>query len=61
MNLALNLLQKLFPRTGELTPFGECWFGSLLLDFERYHEAVEHFENKKQFATRAKKSFQTKT
>jgi tetratricopeptide (TPR) repeat protein len=45
MNLALNLLQKLLQTTAELTPLGECWFGSCLLDFERYHEAVEHFEN----------------
>ncbi|CAB4005985.1 tetratricopeptide repeat 28-like, partial [Paramuricea clavata] len=45
MSLALNLLQKLLPTTGELTPFRECWFGSCLLKLERYHEAVEHFEN----------------
>ena len=45
MNLALNLFQKLLQTTAELTPFGECRFGSLLLDLERYHEAVEHFEN----------------
>jgi tetratricopeptide (TPR) repeat protein len=45
MNVVVNLLQKLLPTIDELTPFGECWFGSCLLDFERYHEAVEHFEN----------------
>ena len=45
MNLALNLFQKLLKKTAELTPFVECWFGSLLLKLERYHEAVEHFEN----------------
>ena len=45
MNLALNLFQKLLQKTAELTPFVECSFGSLLLKLERYHEAVEHFEN----------------
>ena len=45
MNLALNLFQKLLQKTPKLTPFVECSFGSLLLKLERYHEAVEHFEN----------------
>ena len=45
MNLALNLFQKLLQTTAELTPFVECSFGSLLLKLERYHEAVERFEN----------------
>ncbi|CAB3983516.1 ---NA--- [Paramuricea clavata] len=45
MNLALNLYQKLLQTTAELTPFVEYSFGSLLLKLERYHEAVEHFEN----------------
>jgi tetratricopeptide (TPR) repeat protein len=45
MYLALNLFQKLLQKTAELTPFVECSFGSLLLKLERYHEAVEHFEN----------------
>ncbi|CAB3992656.1 tetratricopeptide repeat [Paramuricea clavata] len=45
MNLALDLFQKLLQKTTELTPFVECSFGSLLLKLERYHEAVEHFEN----------------
>ncbi|CAB4016866.1 tetratricopeptide repeat, partial [Paramuricea clavata] len=45
MNLALNLFQKLLQKTAELIPFVECSFGSLLLKLERYHEAVEHFEN----------------
>jgi tetratricopeptide (TPR) repeat protein len=44
-NFAINMLQKMLPTTAELTPFGECWFGSRLLKLERYHEAVEHFEN----------------
>jgi tetratricopeptide (TPR) repeat protein len=45
MNLALDLFQKLLQKTAELTPFVECSFGSLLLNLERYHEAVERFEN----------------
>jgi tetratricopeptide (TPR) repeat protein len=45
MNLALNLFQKLLQKTAELTLFVEHAFGSLLLKLERYHEAVEHFEN----------------
>jgi tetratricopeptide (TPR) repeat protein len=45
MNLALDLFQKLLQRTAELSIFVECSFGSLLLKLERYHEAVEHFEN----------------
>jgi tetratricopeptide (TPR) repeat protein len=45
MNLALDLFQKLLQTTAELTPFVECSFGSLLLKLERYHEAVQHFEN----------------
>jgi tetratricopeptide (TPR) repeat protein len=45
MNLALNLFQKLLQKTAELTPFVECSFGSLLLKLERYHEAVEYFDN----------------
>ena len=45
MNLALDLFQKLLQKTAELTPFVEYSFGSLLLKLERYHEAVEHFEN----------------
>ena len=45
MNLAFNLFQKLLQKNAELTPFVECSFGSLLLKLERYHEAVEHFEN----------------
>ena len=45
MNLALDLFQKLLQRTAELSIFVECSFGSLLLELERYHEAVEHFEN----------------
>ena len=45
MNLVLYLVQKLFQKTAELTPFVECSFGSLLLKLERYHEAVQHFEN----------------
>jgi tetratricopeptide (TPR) repeat protein len=45
VNLASNLYQKLFQKTAELSIFVECSFGSLLLKLERYHEAVEHFEN----------------
>jgi tetratricopeptide (TPR) repeat protein len=45
MNLALDLFQKLLQKTAELAPFVECSFGSLLLKLERYHEAVEHFQN----------------
>jgi tetratricopeptide (TPR) repeat protein len=45
MNLALDLFQKLLQKTPELTLYVECSFGSLLLKLERYHEAVEHFEN----------------
>ena len=45
MSLALDLFQKLLQKTAELTPFVEYSFGSLLLKLERYHEAVERFEN----------------
>ena len=45
MNLALDLFQKLLQKNVELTLFLECSFGSLLLKLERYHEAVERFEN----------------
>jgi tetratricopeptide (TPR) repeat protein len=45
MNLALDLFQKLLQKNAELIPCVECSFGSLLLKLERYHEAVEHFEN----------------
>ncbi|CAB3983517.1 ---NA--- [Paramuricea clavata] len=45
INLALNLFPKLLQKTAKLTQFVELSFGSLLSKLERYHEAVEHFEN----------------
>jgi tetratricopeptide (TPR) repeat protein len=45
MSHALDLFQELFQEPAELSIFEEWSFGSRLLELERYHEAVEHFEN----------------